>query len=574
MCVDIKKLDYAKNHLQTSITSLNRLQMLINAVNQLEILAQDYHYKEVANLLDAVRQFMSHFEKYSQISVISDLHKRIENIRSHLTRHIKGIFTEIAEKMDSVADIEVIIVDLIPGGSKGLGDACRVIDALGHNVRRDFFSDFLKSQLIGYDQLFGPDKEYSALEFMDRRFAWFKRLMKYIEQKFSTIFPAHWRMSLRLCLEFIERTKMHLILVLTQLESREEQEGINMDVQLILKSLQSSIKFEQEMTEKFQLLSELKKVSLNEEKEIQKRLHEQDKLMYLPVDYDQMNSEEETESGFLTLAHNVLSNGISSIFDKFLSSYVALVKSNLQEMLKRVVSEEEVIHQNSEETPSGNKNTIYNSSTNMFIFIKNAIKQCISLSNGITFQSLSDEFMDVMQEYAEILASRMSSDSMVCYVVNTAEYCTEVIPQLEQMIQQKIQPSLANKINFQEVVDTYLDVIARHMKLLVNLVLDKMEGGYRTMVNTNWGAFEQVGEESKYLHVFNNVLIDSIPRIRSVLSSSFFQNFCTKLATEILTRWASIQDSIFMSVRMPFIFVNRLLCIQISREHPQGKADF
>eukprot|EP01031_Cornospumella_fuschlensis_P028008 gene28008-33821_t len=89
LCVDIKKLDYAKNHLQTSITSLNRLQMLINAVNQLEILAQDYHYKEVANLLDAVRQFMSHFEKYSQISVISDLNKRIENIRSHLTRHIK-----------------------------------------------------------------------------------------------------------------------------------------------------------------------------------------------------------------------------------------------------------------------------------------------------------------------------------------------------------------------------------------------------------------------------------------------------------------------------------------------------
>lgn len=37
ICADIKKLDYAKNHLQTSITSLNRLQMLINAVNQLEV---------------------------------------------------------------------------------------------------------------------------------------------------------------------------------------------------------------------------------------------------------------------------------------------------------------------------------------------------------------------------------------------------------------------------------------------------------------------------------------------------------------------------------------------------------
>lgn len=37
LCADIKKLDCAKNHLQTSITSLNRLQMLISAVNQLEV---------------------------------------------------------------------------------------------------------------------------------------------------------------------------------------------------------------------------------------------------------------------------------------------------------------------------------------------------------------------------------------------------------------------------------------------------------------------------------------------------------------------------------------------------------
>jgi uncharacterized coiled-coil DUF342 family protein len=39
ICADIKKLDYAKNHLQTSITSLNRLQMLISAVGQLEVMS-------------------------------------------------------------------------------------------------------------------------------------------------------------------------------------------------------------------------------------------------------------------------------------------------------------------------------------------------------------------------------------------------------------------------------------------------------------------------------------------------------------------------------------------------------
>ena len=53
ICADIKKLDIAKTHLQTSITSLKRLQMLITAVGQLEVLAKDYQYREAANLLDA-----------------------------------------------------------------------------------------------------------------------------------------------------------------------------------------------------------------------------------------------------------------------------------------------------------------------------------------------------------------------------------------------------------------------------------------------------------------------------------------------------------------------------------------
>jgi vacuolar protein sorting-associated protein 53 len=37
ICHDIKKLDCAKTHLQSSITSLKRLQMLLTAVGQLEV---------------------------------------------------------------------------------------------------------------------------------------------------------------------------------------------------------------------------------------------------------------------------------------------------------------------------------------------------------------------------------------------------------------------------------------------------------------------------------------------------------------------------------------------------------
>lgn len=97
LCADIKKLDYAKNHLQTSITSLNRLQMLINAVSQLEILAAEYQYREAANMFDAVKQFMIHFENYQHISIIMDLNKRVEVIRETMTVHIRRIFSDLAK---------------------------------------------------------------------------------------------------------------------------------------------------------------------------------------------------------------------------------------------------------------------------------------------------------------------------------------------------------------------------------------------------------------------------------------------------------------------------------------------
>jgi len=125
ICADIKKLDYAKNHLQTSITSLNRLQMLINAVAQLEvsemifctlvlyildnsvhgikILADEHSYREAANLLDAVKQFMSHFDKYMHISIIKNIGERVQIIRDGLATHISIIFKQLASVSQSVS---------------------------------------------------------------------------------------------------------------------------------------------------------------------------------------------------------------------------------------------------------------------------------------------------------------------------------------------------------------------------------------------------------------------------------------------------------------------------------------
>lgn len=552
----------------------------------MQLLANEHQYREVANLLDAVKQFMSHFEKYKHIPVISDLNKRIASIHRSLISHIRIIFKEVAEKIDTVADTEILLADL-PGGVRTLADACSVIDALGHQVRREFFEDFVRSQLVSYDNLFGHGKQHFALDQVERRWAWFKRLLKYIDSKFATIFPSHWRLPLRLCLEFVERTKMHLILLLTEEENNDQS-----DVQQLVKALQSALRFEQEMAERFNLLHELKQSRENEELaarqrvtelETQKRLKKESKLMYIPTDHDAENKEEETESGFLGLAHAAISGGISGVFDKFLGAYVTLVRQNLDETVHRLVQDEEASssmasNENDDSSSSsttnrveGHNGKVYSSATGMFVFVKNSIKQCIALSNGHTFLLLAEEFQAVMQHYADILKARCPPETssqplgyrlapnmeiQVSLIINTAEYCAEVAPQLKQMIAAKIIPSLANKIDYAEVEDQYLDLVAHGVKVLVYGLLDRLEPSFRTLMNMNWASFANVGEESAYLLSMNHVLVDAIPKVKRALSTSYFQNFCTKLATEILSRF---QDSIIKSKRISDMATQQLL---------------
>lgn len=567
LCADIKKLDYAKGHLQTSITSLNRLQMLINAVAQLEVLAAEYQYREAANLLDAVKQFMSHFERYQHITVIIELNRRVEAIRDSLTQHVRTVFSDLAKNIDTVADADLIVG--VPGGLRGLADTCLMVDALGTKVRQQILDNFVHRQLVPYEALFGTDKEHFSLDQVDRRWSWFKRLLKYIDSKFSSIFPSHWRIQLRLCLEFIERTKMHMILLLTDMESRD----IN-DVNLLMKALQSTIRFEQEMADKFDLLKEIKKSQENEEAaalvkaketEMQKQLKKDDKLMYIPTDHSAANKEEETESGFLGLAHGAISGGISGVYDKFLGSYVLLERQNLEEMLRKLSQEEDTAD------ASESLGHVFTSSTHMFVFIKKSVKRCTAFTTGQTFLSLSDELRSCLRQYITMLRSRCPTEisssppafklpsgmeKNICLMINTAEYCAEVVPQVEQMIQKQIQPSLANKVDFSEEAELFMDFVAYAMKILVYGLLDRLDPVFRAMQQINWGAFEQVGEESAYLHLMSGMLLEAIPVVRSNLASSYFNNFCTKLATEIIQRF---QDSITRQKRITDMATQQLL---------------
>ncbi|KAK0607922.1 hypothetical protein LWI29_022703 [Acer saccharum] len=67
ICRDIKKLDFAKKHITTTITALHRLTVLVSAVEQLQVMASKRQYKEAAAQLEAANQLCNHFEAYRDI---------------------------------------------------------------------------------------------------------------------------------------------------------------------------------------------------------------------------------------------------------------------------------------------------------------------------------------------------------------------------------------------------------------------------------------------------------------------------------------------------------------------------
>ena len=593
ICADIKKLDLAKTHLQTSITSLKRLQMLMTAVNKLETLAESDQHRATAEILDAVGVLMTNFQSYNTVPIILELRERVMISQSRLKKQVTNIFGDIGALCDGAglagaADAQAF--------KSHLADSCALLDALGPDSRSEILEDFVKTQLQPYEKLFGEGRVHHALDQVERRWAWFKRLLRNIDDTYHTIFPVHWRMAMRICLEFTEKTKIHLLLLLGRLDKNDE-----IDVHALLKALKSTLRFEQEMVIRFELDKYLSKGTTSTIGSIEEedddglrssagRLGEEDKLMYVPTDYRADEQAREDESGFLKAAATAIvgTKGISGVFDKFLGTYVELERQNLDEMIGRINDEQDSPHELprsgsdaeddydltnlTEEEQSQRRAAlafkprpcIFGSSLSIFTFIKNSIKRCTAFSTKWTFLSLSKEFKVCLGQYVNLLKQRCPQERPVpalfpadprpaqvykleeggelamCHVINTGEYCADLVPSLEEMIKGKISLELADRVDFSAEADAFMDLGAHGLKVLVSGILDRLRAAFSAMACTNWTNIEEVVVENQYVNTFQSILASHIPVIRDGLSDSYFRTFCTRLASDALDTFLDV----------------------------------
>ncbi|KAH9697163.1 vacuolar protein sorting-associated protein 53 A [Citrus sinensis] len=509
ICRDIKKLDFAKKHITTTITALHRLTMLVSAVEQLQVMASKRQYKEAAAQLEAVNQLCSHFEAYRDIPKITELREKFKNIKQILKSHVFSDFSSLGTGKETEE------TNLL----QQLSDACLVVDALEPSVREELVNNFCRRELTSYEQIF-EGAELAKLDKTERRYAWIKRRIRTNEEIFK-IFPPSWHVPYLLNIQFCKKTRKQLEGILDNLTERP-------DVGTLLLALQRTIEFEDELAEKFGGDSRSSEIGLDIE-EIGRPENNRQNVSDIRKKYErklaanQGNSTEEKDGNKDLSVPGAGFNFrriISSCFEPHLTAYVELEERTLMENLEKLVQVEETW-----DIEEGSQNNVLHSSTEVFqrILKAYATKLFARLPRGGTGIVAAATGMDGQIRISE------RDERVICYIVNSAEYCHKTSGDLAESVSKIIDSQLADGVDMSEVQDEFSAVITKALVTLVLGLETKFDNEMAGMTRVPWGSLESVGDQSEYVNGINMILTSSIPVLGSLLSPIYFQFFLDKM---------------------------------------------
>lgn len=508
--------------LKGSSRTLQKLEDLVESIkeleNELKEAKYDY-YRNVAGMLASAKEQLSCFDAYGAIPHMQHIRSKMGAIENELKNHIQWRCREIGQLVNNDSDLETEEST----SSSDLNQLYLVINVLGVSFRKDLLERFAQLQLIPYEKLFKVGSKYAGLDFLDRRYAWFKRLLKAAEDKVLAVFPSSWKLPYYLFVEFSRRTTKHVTDVLENAENENIDPTVH--VATLLKALKCILTFEAEMKASF---------------DMQARSLE-------ALSQDEGNG---NKTDFIAPP------SITEAFDPFLGPYVQLERQGLEELMDSLMQEENASMKDDAASTSssvGRSKDPFGSSHKMFEFIKTSLKRCTAYSTGNTYLSLSKEFRICLQHYAESLKFRCpspvsakggkpqyvitpSGEQLMSRIVTTGEYCIDTVPKLEEMMKKHINPLLREEIDFSVQIDTFMDMVSFTYSIMTAGISERLEPAMKSLRQMNVTTIECIGDDSLYVKEINAVLNETIPRVRICMSGSYFQGFCMKLATTVLDK--------------------------------------
>ncbi|CAI5958970.1 unnamed protein product, partial [Closterium sp. NIES-64] len=507
ICRDIKKLDCAKKHITATITALNRLAMLVFAVDRLQALAANRQYRDAADQLQAVTQLLAHFEAYRDIPKIAELQGRVAALKATLKSHIFSDFSTLGTPV------------MRENGQvmQQLADACLVVAALdgeGH-ARDELVRSVCSKELTAYQQIF-QGTDVARMDKVERRYVWVKRQMKLNEDVWR-IFPPAWHVQRLLCSHFCRITRAQLK---EQLDGSKDRP----DVTTLLQALERTLEFEDDLAKRFPPAPAAGAASPSSPAAAAPAAGATD------VDFQ-------------------FQGAISSCFEPHLGVYVDLEERTLVDTLDKLVQEE------TWEAEEGSQTNILRSSSEMFLAIRKSFNRCCQLTRKQTLLSLFQVFKRVLRQYAARLSARLpraaqptaggewqvkmteKDERVVCYIINTAEYCHETAAQLAESVANRIDAALVGSVDISDEQEEFSSAITRALAVLVAGLEGRLDGELDRMARMPWSTLESVGDQSEFVNNLSAICSNSIPMLAGLLSPLHFHFFLDKLAASFGPRY-------------------------------------
>ena len=506
MTANIKTLDQSKKNLTFTMTTLKRLQMLITAYDrlekQLEKQKQVKNYSEIKQLLGAVLELNEYFQDFKSIDEVNRLNKLISAMKNQI---INDIFKDFEYEFNE----ELVNDKLI--------DACHILEILGDAYKEQLQTWYINTALKDITQIFRSSEEAGSLDNLSRRFIYFQNTLTNFETKHLSLFPRSWHMSLKLTEKFCSYTKNDLKEVL----SKESRVKNSVDVNILLNSLSQTLDFESFLNKKFKYYK----------------------------DFDEQLKDAEAPS---------FTKSISDVFEPYLNIWIDHQSSTIEKKLIEFTNPSRMFQKTGEGIAdddakrSDESLNVLESAAELFRIYRQILSQLSKLTKGKALIRLSKIFSKYLIQYQHKILDAILPDSkslvsvdlksqqegidIISLVLNTADYCSQTVLQLEEKIKALIEPEeLSAHVEFEGPNNGFLQLIIYCINLLFYKIENDIQISWRELSNFNWKVLNEVTGESRYLGSLKSIIREDCQLVfKKVSKIIYIRNLIDKLVEMLL----------------------------------------